>query len=148
MSGAGPAYHHVPDGSRYRAFGDSRTFSQWGRAAIRLGKAIKNDDDKIVYFKVGADDPNWQQPGLARSVWKFMADHVGHHLESVREFSELYDKMVADDPRKARTSKSATIPTRALPSTSTSRAGRTAPEPVATARHSKRVPCRTHTFSA
>jgi hypothetical protein len=27
------------------------------REFIWLGKAIKNDDDKFVYFKVGADDP-------------------------------------------------------------------------------------------
>ena len=68
------------------------------REFIWLGKAIKNDDDKIVYFKVRSGDPNWQQPGLARSVWKFLADHVGHRLEVVREFSEQYDKMVSDDP--------------------------------------------------
>ena len=68
------------------------------RVHIWLGKAIKNDDDQIVYFAVGAKEPNWRQSGLTRSVWKFLADHVGHHLESVREFSERYNQMVEDDP--------------------------------------------------
>lgn len=67
------------------------------RTYIWLGKAVKNDG-QIVFFAVGDEEPNWRQPGLSRSVWKFMADHVGHHLEVVREFSEQYDKMVADDP--------------------------------------------------
>jgi hypothetical protein len=68
------------------------------RVYIWLGKAIKDDAGDIVYFKVGAAEPNWQQPGLARSVWKFLAEHVGHRLEPVREFSKRYDQMVADDP--------------------------------------------------
>lgn len=67
------------------------------RTYFWLGKAIKNDG-QVVYFKVGDGEPNWRQPELARTVWKFMADHVGHHLEVVREFSAQYDKIVADDP--------------------------------------------------
>jgi hypothetical protein len=68
------------------------------RIYIWLGKAVKDDDDRIGYFKIGTGDPNWRQPGLARAVWKFLADHVGHRLESVREFSKRYDEMVVDDP--------------------------------------------------
>lgn len=67
------------------------------REFIWLGKAVQNDS-RIVYFAVGDKEPNWRQPGLARSIWKFLADHVGHPLESVREFSERYDQIVADDP--------------------------------------------------
>ncbi|BCY15511.1 hypothetical protein [Actinoplanes sp. L3-i22] len=67
------------------------------RVYIWLGKAIQ-DDTRIIYFAVGSKEPNWRQPELAKSVWKFLADHVGHPLESVREFSQRYDQMVADDP--------------------------------------------------
>jgi hypothetical protein len=68
------------------------------RVYIWLGKAVKDEDSRVVYFKVGAAEPNWQQPGLTRAVWKFLADHVGHHLESAREYSDRYDEMVVDDP--------------------------------------------------
>lgn len=58
-----------------------------------LGKAIYAGD-QVAYYHLGsaAEAPNWRQTRLNQAVWKFLADHTGHHIGVYRDF-EMADAL-------------------------------------------------------
>jgi hypothetical protein len=67
------------------------------RVTLALGKASKREDDSINYYLSGVDERNWQQMDLDRALWKFVADHTGHHVALLREYSREYNDWTVDE---------------------------------------------------
>jgi hypothetical protein len=63
------------------------------RQAIWLGKVL-HSDFKPICFHIGGEEeaPHWQRPLLNQVIWKFLADHAGHHTD-VRLEHEMTDEM-------------------------------------------------------
>jgi hypothetical protein len=77
------------------------------RVYIALGKPIQRDDNSVIYFHLGKPESprNSAQTLLDESLWKFLADHVGHPLsvrldyeEGMEEVETEYAEIGADVP--------------------------------------------------
>jgi hypothetical protein len=58
-----------------------------------LGQAI-HEDYRTFFFQIGSPDepPHWKRVELNQVLWKFLAEHCGHHID-VRLEHEMTDKM-------------------------------------------------------
>ena len=50
------------------------------RQTIWLGKALHNDYRPFA-FQRGSGPKNWNCPQFNKVIWKFLADHTGHHID-------------------------------------------------------------------
>jgi|SRR5215469_14778604 len=50
------------------------------RQTIWLGKALHNDHRPFA-FQRGTGPKHWNQPQFNKVIWKFLADHTGHHID-------------------------------------------------------------------
>lgn len=66
------------------------------KAKLWVGVAIPRDT--VEYFsRFGDEKRNWQDPELNRAVWKMLADHAGHHLRVILEWTPEYDAFVEEE---------------------------------------------------
>jgi hypothetical protein len=63
------------------------------RQLLWLGKAL-HKDRKPYCFHIGPaqEPPHWKREVLNQVLWKFLADHTGHHID-VRLEHEMTDAM-------------------------------------------------------
>lgn len=61
---------------------------------VWLGKALFSGDH-VVAFRVGSEDalPNSRNDLLTRVLWKFLAEHAGHHIGTLVEGNPDFDKV-------------------------------------------------------
>ena len=65
------------------------------RHMVWLGREVFKSDGRVELFHIGeADDPpNSQRPELNRTLWKMLADHVGHPLRVVTDDHAEYQHL-------------------------------------------------------
>ncbi|MEV0732731.1 hypothetical protein [Polymorphospora sp. NPDC050346] len=61
------------------------------RVTLCLGKAVKEEHSDRITAYVTPAGVGSVDPVRTRALWRMMADHVGHPLEVVREFSRRFD---------------------------------------------------------
>lgn len=63
------------------------------RQSLWLGKAI-HEDHRPIFFHIGAssEPPNWKRTVLNQTVWKFLAEHCGHRIDTRLEH-QMTDEM-------------------------------------------------------
>jgi hypothetical protein len=57
-----------------------------------LGKACRIRNQPFFHFGDSSSPPNWKQHQLTQMVWKFLADHCGHHID-VRQEHDMTEEM-------------------------------------------------------
>ncbi len=64
------------------------------RQMLWLGKALWHRDHRPFQFHIGGPEGplNWSLPQLNQVLWKFLADHTGHHID-VRLEHEMTEEM-------------------------------------------------------
>jgi hypothetical protein len=68
------------------------------KVTLHLGKAIRRSDDTVNYFHRGESQlPNSQRPELNRTLWKMLADHAGHSLRVLLEWTPEYNAFMEDE---------------------------------------------------
>ncbi len=66
------------------------------KVRVWIGKAVPSDI--VLYFNAfGKDLRNWQAPELNRVIWKMFADHAGHHLRVLLEWTPEYEAFIEED---------------------------------------------------
>jgi hypothetical protein len=68
------------------------------RVTLFLGKVVSRSDDTINFFRrTNLDTPNSQRSELNRALWKMLADHAGHPLRVLLEWTPEYDAFMDDE---------------------------------------------------
>jgi hypothetical protein len=63
-----------------------------------LGKAVFHPNDTVDYFfGVGHEAHNWQNQEANHVLWKMLADHAGHPLRVLVEWTPEFDALVEDE---------------------------------------------------
>jgi len=57
-----------------------------------LGKTLHSDSGPFAFQRGQSLPKHWNSPQLNKVVWKFLADHTGHHID-VRLESDMTDEM-------------------------------------------------------
>jgi hypothetical protein len=65
---------------------------------VKLWVGVAIPRDTVEYFShFGDEKRNWQDLELNRVVWKMLADHAGHHLRVILEWTPEYDAFVEEE---------------------------------------------------
>jgi hypothetical protein len=63
-----------------------------------LGKSVFHPNDTVDYFiGVGDEAHNWQDQASNRVLWKMLADHTGHTLRVLVEWTPEFNAFAEDD---------------------------------------------------
>ena len=62
------------------------------RQSVWLGKTLHSDSGPFAFQRGQSPPKHWNSPQLNKVVWKFLADHTGHHID-VRLESDMTDEM-------------------------------------------------------
>jgi hypothetical protein len=68
------------------------------KVTLFLGKVVSRSDDTVNYFHRGESQlRNSQRPELNGTLWKMLADHAGHPLRVLLEWTPEYDAFMDDE---------------------------------------------------
>jgi hypothetical protein len=62
-----------------------------------LGKAVFNPNYTVNYFIGVKEGRNWQEPDLNRVLWKMLADHAGHSLRVLVEWTPELNEFMENE---------------------------------------------------